>query len=122
MLPVDGDRVVAALAVLSKTLDHRGQTYAARGLSAVVTDRALRRSSHGPTLVAAARELIETGPADLGIFTLRRAPAGIPRSRPAGTGSPAPSAAAAPGGAADQRHAGQGDARRVLLTARPPPP
>ncbi|HLJ08175.1 MAG TPA: GNAT family N-acetyltransferase, partial [Acidimicrobiia bacterium] len=69
MLLVDGDRVVAALAVLSKALAHRGRTYAARGLSTVVTDRSLRRRGHGLALVTAARELIAASRADLGLFT-----------------------------------------------------
>lgn len=69
MLLVDGDRVVAALAVLSKTFGHRGQDYAARGLSTVVTDAALRRRGYGGRLVGAARALIESSGADLGIFT-----------------------------------------------------
>jgi aminoglycoside 2'-N-acetyltransferase I len=69
MLLLDGERVVAALEILSKELSHRGQRYAASGLSTVVTDRALRRRGYGRALVEAARERVEGSGADLGIFT-----------------------------------------------------
>ncbi|WP_327678390.1 GNAT family N-acetyltransferase [Kitasatospora sp. NBC_00458] len=72
MLLVDGDRVVAALDVLSKPLTHAGRTYAASGLSAVVTDPARRGRGYGRRLVSAARAAIEEGGADLGIFTCDR--------------------------------------------------
>ncbi|MET9397495.1 GNAT family N-acetyltransferase [Kitasatospora sp. NPDC002965] len=72
MLLLDGDRVVAALDVLSKSLDHAGRTYAASGLSAVVTDRALRGRGYGRRLVVAARAVIEESGADLGLFTCDR--------------------------------------------------
>ncbi|MFB7620291.1 GNAT family N-acetyltransferase [Kitasatospora sp. NPDC056181] len=72
MLLLDGDRVVAALDVLSKELDHAGRTFAASGLSAVVTDRARRGRGYGRRLVAAARAAVARGGADLGLFTCDR--------------------------------------------------
>jgi aminoglycoside 2'-N-acetyltransferase I len=69
MLLLDDGRVVAALAVLSKPILHRGERYAASGLSTVVTDHSLRRRGFGRRLVVAARELIAASDADLGIFT-----------------------------------------------------
>lgn len=69
LLLVDGDRVVAALDILSKELVHNGERFAASGLSTVVTDERLRGHGHGHRLVAAARETIEASGADLGIFT-----------------------------------------------------
>ncbi|MFF1793319.1 GNAT family N-acetyltransferase [Kitasatospora sp. NPDC058263] len=72
MLLLDGGRVVAALDVLSKRLEHAGRTYAACGLSAVVTDRVERGRGYGRRLVAAARTLVEEGGADLGLFTCDR--------------------------------------------------
>jgi len=70
VLLVDGEgRVVAALDILSKDVLHRGERYAASGLSAVVTDRERQRRGHGRRLVEAARGLIATSGADLGIFT-----------------------------------------------------
>jgi len=69
MLLVRGDRVLAALDVLSKTLDHAGERWAASGLSAVVTDEAERGHGYGGRLVVAARERIAGSGVDLGLFT-----------------------------------------------------
>jgi GNAT superfamily N-acetyltransferase len=69
MLMLVDDRVVAALAVLSKPLLHAGELYAASGLSTVVTAAADRRRGYGRRLVEAARERIRSDGADLGIFT-----------------------------------------------------
>ncbi len=69
MLLVDGDRVLSALDILSKEIEHRGVQYDVSGLSTVVTDPALRRRGYGVRLVEAAREHIEASGADLGIFT-----------------------------------------------------
>lgn len=69
MLLLADERVVAALAVLSKEIDHRGERYAASGLSTVVTDASQRRRGYGTKLVAAARELVAASGVDLGIFT-----------------------------------------------------
>jgi aminoglycoside 2'-N-acetyltransferase I len=72
MLLLEDGGVVAALDVLSKQIEHAGETYAASGLSTVVTDEALRGRGYGRTLVTAAREAIEASGADLGIFTCDR--------------------------------------------------
>jgi GNAT superfamily N-acetyltransferase len=72
MLLVADGRVLAALDILSKSIEHAGETYAASGLSTVVTDEALRGLGYGRTLVTAAREAIEASGADLGIFTCDR--------------------------------------------------
>jgi aminoglycoside 2'-N-acetyltransferase I len=69
LLLVDDGRVLAALAILSKELDHAGQRYAASGLSTVVTAAAERRKGYGRRLVTAARTAIEGSGADLGLFT-----------------------------------------------------
>jgi GNAT superfamily N-acetyltransferase len=65
----DDDRVVATLDILSKTITHRGETYAASGLSAVVTDLGFRRAGHGRRLVAEARRQMAGDGADLCLFT-----------------------------------------------------
>ncbi|MDH6124543.1 GNAT family N-acetyltransferase [Kitasatospora sp. GP82] len=73
MLLVDEDgRVLAALDLLGKQIAHAGTTFAARGLSSVVTDRAHRGQGHGGRLVAAARRAVQDGGADLGLFTCDR--------------------------------------------------
>ncbi|MEV7022478.1 GNAT family N-acetyltransferase [Kitasatospora sp. NPDC093558] len=72
MLLLDGPRVLAALDVLSKELVHAGRTYAASGLSTVVTDPACRGLGHGRRLVAAARATVRERGADLGLFTCDR--------------------------------------------------
>lgn len=69
-LVVDG-AVVAALDVLSAALRHRGVTYRASGLSAVVTDPRVRGQGFASRLVAAARHAIRGGDADLTLFTSR---------------------------------------------------
>jgi GNAT superfamily N-acetyltransferase len=69
MLLLDEGRVVSALDILSKEITHRGQRYAASGLSTVVTDEVLRGKGYGRHLVEAARAVIATSGADLGIFT-----------------------------------------------------
>jgi GNAT superfamily N-acetyltransferase len=69
MLLVDGGRVVAALDILSKEIDHRGHRYRASGLSTVVTAPNARRHGHGRRLVGAARERIAADGADLCLFT-----------------------------------------------------
>ena len=69
MLLVEDGRVLAALDVLSKPITHRGERYAASGLSAVVTAGEQRRKSHGVVLVDAARDHIAQSGADLGLFT-----------------------------------------------------
>ncbi|MDH6578958.1 GNAT family N-acetyltransferase [Kitasatospora sp. MAP5-34] len=72
LLLVDGGRVVAALDLLSKQLDHAGRSYRARGLSTVVTDRAYQGRGYGRQLVAAALQEVRRSGADLGLFTCDR--------------------------------------------------
>lgn len=69
MLLLDGAEVLATLDILSKDIEHRDQTYAAGGLSAVVTDRACRGQGYGLALVRAARHTMAELGRDLGIFS-----------------------------------------------------
>ena len=69
MLLLDNGVVVSALDILSKTIRHSGESFAASGLSTVITATARRRSGLGGELVRAARAKIESDGADLGIFT-----------------------------------------------------
>jgi aminoglycoside 2'-N-acetyltransferase I len=69
MLLVGDGRVVAALDILSKELEHAGERWAASGLSAVVTDPAERGRGYGGRLVAAARARIAASAVDVGLFT-----------------------------------------------------
>jgi aminoglycoside 2'-N-acetyltransferase I len=72
VLLVDGDRVLAALDILSTRLTHLGHTYAASGLSAVVTDRSQQGKGYGRRLVQEARRIMASSGVDLGIFTCDR--------------------------------------------------
>jgi aminoglycoside 2'-N-acetyltransferase I len=65
----DDDRVLSALDVLSKPLDHAGETFGASGISVMLTDPELRRRGLGRTLAAAARAFMAANGADVGIFT-----------------------------------------------------
>lgn len=69
---VDGERVLAALDVLSKTIVHRGQAYRTSGLSTVVVDAAHRGGGLGRELVATARRDIEASGVELVLFTCDR--------------------------------------------------
>lgn len=69
LLVDDEDRVLVALDILSKLIEHAGETWAASGLSAVVTDTKLRGRGHGTRLAAAARDRLAASAVDLGIFT-----------------------------------------------------
>lgn len=71
LLVLDGE-VRSALDVLSTTVVHAGSRYEASGLSTVVTDQAHRGAGYGSRLVAAAKTLIGTSGADLGLFTCDR--------------------------------------------------
>jgi len=66
---VDGEKAIAVLDILSKEISHRGEHYAAAGLSAVVTDLACRGHGHGLELVREARRTMAELGNDLGIFT-----------------------------------------------------
>ena len=63
---------MAALDILSKEFTHRGTTYSASGISAMVTDPRVRGLGHGRRLAAAAREMMGAAGADLGVFTCDR--------------------------------------------------
>ncbi|HEX9299628.1 MAG TPA: GNAT family N-acetyltransferase, partial [Actinomycetota bacterium] len=65
----DDDGVVSALDILSKQIAHRGKAYSASGISAMVTDQGLRGHGYGRMLATAAREMMGSSGADLGIFT-----------------------------------------------------
>jgi GNAT superfamily N-acetyltransferase len=69
VLLLDGDRVVSALDILSAQIGHAGQSFAASGISAMVTDPGARGRGFGRRLAEAARELMAASGADLGIFT-----------------------------------------------------
>ncbi|WP_441245365.1 GNAT family N-acetyltransferase [Kitasatospora sp. McL0602] len=73
LLLVDDDgRVLAALDLLSKDLDHAGDTYRAVGLSTVVTDREHQGRGHGRQLATAALSHLRRSGADLALFTCDR--------------------------------------------------
>lgn len=73
MILLDDDGVVvAALDILSKELPIADASFAASGLSAVVTDPDRRGEGHGTTLCAAARAHVAESGADIGIFTCDR--------------------------------------------------
>jgi GNAT superfamily N-acetyltransferase len=72
MLLLEDDRVLTALDVLSKTVEHDRRPFAASGLSTVVTDEARRREGHGLRLVEAARRRIGELGADVALFTCDR--------------------------------------------------
>lgn len=72
MLLLDGDEVVVVLDVLAKEIVHAGRSYAAAGLSTVVTRQDIRGRGHGRLLVSAAHDAIAERGFDLGIFTCDR--------------------------------------------------
>ncbi len=65
----EGEHVAASLDILTKTIEHAGQTYLASGLSAVVTDQARRGDGLGTALVTHARDHIRATAADLTLFS-----------------------------------------------------
>jgi aminoglycoside 2'-N-acetyltransferase I len=69
VLVVDDDTVLSALDILSKPITHASETFAASGISAMVTDQRVRGMGHGRALARAALELMREMGADLGIFT-----------------------------------------------------
>jgi GNAT superfamily N-acetyltransferase len=77
LLLLDGDRALAVLDTLSKDIEHAGQQYKASGLSAVVTDQAVRGHGYGLQLVREARRTMAELGRDLGIFTCDTALAGF---------------------------------------------
>lgn len=77
VLLVDDERVVAALDILRVRITHAGASYAAAGLSTVVTDKALRGNGYGLQLARAAHRLIAEAGDDVGLFTCDRELAGF---------------------------------------------
>jgi GNAT superfamily N-acetyltransferase len=72
LLLLDGDRVLASLAVLRSPLQHAGQRFAVGGLSSVVTRSDSRRQGLGRQLVAEAHRGIAADGLDLAVFTCDR--------------------------------------------------
>ena len=72
LLVDDDDRVLSALDILSKPIDHAGHTFDASGISAMVTDERWRREGHGRAIAVAASRMMQEAGADLGIFTCDR--------------------------------------------------
>lgn len=72
MILVDDGRVLAALDVLFKRIEHGDRAWDAAGLSAVVTPRADRGRGFGRLLVAHAFHAMPDLGADLGLFTCDR--------------------------------------------------
>ncbi len=72
MLLVDGDRVLSALDLLFKEIDHAGRMFSAAGLATVVTPMARRGQGHGRLLVSHARRAMQELGVDLGLFTCDR--------------------------------------------------
>lgn len=69
LLLVEDAIVLSYLAIPSQTIHHAGQVYKARGLSSVITHPSHRHHGHGGQIVTAARDLIASSDADIGIFT-----------------------------------------------------
>jgi aminoglycoside 2'-N-acetyltransferase I len=66
---IDGDDVLSYL-VIPSTVIHLGDCeYRAAGLSAVITDPRQRGRGYGQQLVTAARDMIASSDADIGVFT-----------------------------------------------------
>ena len=69
LLVRDDGKVLAALDVLSKEIEHAGEQWSASGLAAVVTDQAERGHGYGGRLVSEARGSIGASGVDIGLFT-----------------------------------------------------
>lgn len=69
MLLAHRGRIVSALDILSKVIEHRGISYEVSGISAAVTHVRFRRMGFGRKIVAAARAEMSKRGADLSIFT-----------------------------------------------------
>jgi aminoglycoside 2'-N-acetyltransferase I len=72
VLLVDGDVVLSALDLLFAHIEHSGRSWAAVGLSAVVTARALQGNGHARVLVTWVRNSLPDLQVDLGLFTCDR--------------------------------------------------
>jgi GNAT superfamily N-acetyltransferase len=69
VLLVEDGVVLSALDILSKPITHASETFAASGISALVTDERHRGAGHGTALARATLALMQEMGADLGIFT-----------------------------------------------------
>ena len=69
VLLVEDGVVLSALDILSKPITHSSETFAASGISALVTDARRRGEGHGTAIARAALALMQDMGADLGIFT-----------------------------------------------------
>jgi GNAT superfamily N-acetyltransferase len=67
-LVVDG-QLASHLSVPRKSIEHRGESYQACGLSGVLTVPAFRGKGYGEQVVRAATEFMEEDGADIGVFT-----------------------------------------------------
>ena len=65
----DKEQVVSTLDILTKDIAHADRTFAASGISAMVTDDRCRGQGYGRRLARAARSMMADAGADLGIFT-----------------------------------------------------
>lgn len=72
MVLVDDGVVLAALDILTTSIDHAGQRYRAGGLSSVATAIRHRGRGYGGQLVKAAHAQMAASKLDLGIFTCDR--------------------------------------------------
>ena len=115
-------QLASHLSVQRKTIEHRGETYKAYGLSGVLTVPAFRGKGYGEQIVRAATAFMEQDGADIGLFTcdppLRTfyercgwtaAGGRVARRRDARQ-------------TVSQRHAGQDHLCAVLFRSRPGPP
>lgn len=67
-LVVDG-QLASHLSVQRKTIEHRGESYKAHGLSGVLTVPAFRGKGYGEQIVRAATAFMKQDGADIGLFT-----------------------------------------------------
>lgn len=84
---IDG-RVVSYAGVISKTIQHGGQSFTIAGLSSVATDPAHQRQGLATRVIATATRHIEQSGVDIGVFTC--APALAPLYAAAGSWPIAP--------------------------------
>jgi GNAT superfamily N-acetyltransferase len=72
MVLVEGEQVLASLALLHKQVQHVGRQFHGVGLSAVTTRALVRGRGYGHRLIADAREHLAASAVDFGIFTCDR--------------------------------------------------
>lgn len=68
---IDGSIAIGHIAIVGKTISHRGQTYNAFGLSEVVTHPSYQRKGYGLQLIREASAFIENCSPDICIFTCK---------------------------------------------------